>query len=112
MSNDQLSDYELLTMGDGGIFSTVNDLDKWERSFVTNDLVTQISKNRAFTSHHSDGYGYGWFIEYRKRKLHYFHAGGLNGFRALISRFPTEDFSVIMLSNGSFDWLGALLMKS
>ena len=107
-NSGQLDDYELLTMGDGGLFSTINDLDKWERSFVNNDLVSELTKLRAFTSHHSDGYGYGWVVGEVGGATWYSHGGGLNGYRTFISRFPAQDFSIIMLSNGTFDWLGAL----
>ena len=58
-SDGQLQDYELLTMGDGRMFSTANDMDKWEQSFYSNQLISEESKELIFTDHHSDGYGYG-----------------------------------------------------
>lgn len=107
-NNGNLNDYELLTMGDGGMFSSINDLDKWEQSFAANELVSELTKSRAFTDHHGDGYGYGWVINEVKGMTMHHHGGGLNGFRTLISRFPSSEFSIIMFSNGSFDWLGDL----
>ena len=37
--------------------------------------------------------------------VHYAHGGGLAGYRTLISRIPEKGFTVIILSNGSFDWI-------
>ena len=36
---------------------------------------------------------------------HSIHGGGLNVYRSLVSRIPEKQFSVIILSNGSFDWI-------
>jgi CubicO group peptidase (beta-lactamase class C family) len=101
----QLVNYELLTMGDGGMFSTINDLDKWEQSFYTDQLINDASKELAFTSHHSDEYGYGWGIRKIDDHDHYAHGGGLLGYRTLISRIPGKQFSIIILSNGSYGWI-------
>ena len=107
-ANGKLNDYELLTMGDGGMFSTTSDMDKWEQSLYTDTLVSLESLQKAFTSYHSDGYGYGWAIGQFKGLLWYSHDGGLNGYRSSISRFPQKEISIIILSNGSFDWIGKL----
>ena len=107
-SNGDLDDYEILTQGDGGIFSTVNDLDRWEQSFYSNELVSDESKEHIFTSYSNDNYGYGWAILKWEDKDWYLHQGGLNGYSTLIARFPEDRISIIILSNGSYDWIGTL----
>ena len=104
-SNGDLRDYNLLTTGDGGMFSTIDDLDKWEQSFYDNLLINEETKEMAYTSYESDGYGYGWGIRKLEAYDHYAHGGGLEGYRSLISRIPAKDFSVFILSNGSYDWI-------
>ena len=107
-SEGGLRDYDLLTTGDGGMFSTVSDLDKWDQSFYDNSLISEETKRLAYTDYESDGYGYGWGIRNEDGVDHYAHGGGLAGYRTLISRIPSEGFSVIILSNGSYDWVYSL----
>ena len=107
-SNGSLRDYNLLTMGDGGMFSTIADLDRWEQSFYSNALVDESTKQKAYTSYESDGYGYGWGIREVDGVMSYGHGGGLAGYRTFIGRVPSKKFSIIILSNGSYDWIGAL----
>jgi len=59
-------DYPLLTAGDGGLFSTLDDLFLWDQALNTEQLVPKASLEEAFTSGTTnDGtsvdYGFGWF---------------------------------------------------
>ena len=104
-SDGELRDYDLLTTGDGGMFSTINDLEKWDQSFYDDLLISAETKRLAYTSYESDNYGYGWGIRKMEDYEHYAHGGGLAGYRTLISRIPSKEFTVIILSNGSYDWI-------
>ncbi|MGR9308613.1 serine hydrolase domain-containing protein [Rhizobium leguminosarum] len=61
-------DYPLLTTGDGGIFSTLDDFFLWDRALNTERLVSKATMDEAFTSgatHDggSVGYGFGWMTD-------------------------------------------------
>lgn len=104
-SQGVLFDYNLLTTGDGGIFSTIEDLHKWDQSLYTEKLISDETLERAYTSHVPEGYGYGWSVDVYKGLPHYSHGGGLVGYRTHISRFPSVKLTIVILSNGSYDWI-------
>jgi len=59
-------DYPMLTVGDGGLFSTLDDLFLWDQALNTERLVPKAALEQAFTSGTtSDGtpvdYGFGWY---------------------------------------------------
>jgi CubicO group peptidase (beta-lactamase class C family) len=51
-----------LTYAAGGIYSTVEDLYKWNNALNTNKLISKESIKEMFTPH-VESYGYGWFID-------------------------------------------------
>jgi CubicO group peptidase (beta-lactamase class C family) len=59
-------DYPMQTLGDGGLFSTLNDLFLWDQALNTERLVPKAALEQAFTSGTTnDGtpidYGFGWY---------------------------------------------------
>jgi CubicO group peptidase (beta-lactamase class C family) len=95
--------------GAGSIFSTVEDLARWDQALATDRLVTSRTLEEAFTGGPlNDGtrllYGFGWDVFSHKGVKYVTHAGGWAGFKAFILRFPGQRFTVIALSNsGQFD---------
>lgn len=95
---------DILTMGDGGIYSTVEDLFKWDQALYTEILVKQSTLNEAFKpALLNDGsisnYGFGWgIIEYNGKKI-VTHAGELNGFNTIILRQLTDHNTILFLTN-------------
>lgn len=93
-------------LGDGGIYSSLSDLLRWDQALYKSKLVSERVLRTAFFPHvKSDrpglSYGYGWFIgEYRGLK-EISHNGSTIGFRNRIARFPEKHFTVIILSNRS-----------
>lgn len=92
--------------GAGAMYSTTEDLYKWERSFYTDALLSKASKNAMFASTimarlsaSKSHYGYGWYIDTHYGRDRHVHAGGFSGFRAIIARYPSEQLVVIALSN-------------
>lgn len=92
-------------LGDGGIYSSIEDLCKWDRSLYTEKLVSRATLARAFTpqvgnsDHAGASYGFGWYVEpYRGRRA-LWHTGTTVGFRNAILRFPDERSAVIVLIN-------------
>ena len=91
-------------LGDGGIYSSVVDLAKWDAALYSKKLVSESTLRVAFspataTDKPGRSYGFGWFIsEYRGLK-EIFHNGDTIGFRTRIARFPERKFTVIILAN-------------
>jgi CubicO group peptidase (beta-lactamase class C family) len=85
-------------LGDGGIYSSLEDLFRWDQALYTDRLISRASLERAFTPG-LENYGFGWRIDaYRgHRRIH--HTGSTCGFRTVIQRFPEDRFTVIILTN-------------
>ncbi len=97
-------DYEILTTGAGGMFSTVDDLFKWDRALYTDKLVSQKTLEEAYTpTALNDGeisnYGYGWGVVMADGKKTVSHGGSLNGFRTYIGRNLEDQNTLIFLTN-------------
>lgn len=111
------------TLGDGGIYSSIDDLFKWDQALYTTKLVKAATLERIYTvqSHvpatvieeHDDatGYGYGWFIRKKNGDKWVFHSGSSRGFSSRISRNPARQFSIILLSNRTGENLDLLSDK-
>jgi CubicO group peptidase (beta-lactamase class C family) len=91
-------------LGDGGIYSSVEDLSKWDQALYTDRLVSRASLREAFTpgvkiNDEGEGYGFGWFVATYRGLRTVWHYGSTTGFRTAIERFPDERFTVIVLAN-------------
>jgi CubicO group peptidase (beta-lactamase class C family) len=82
----------------GALYSTVEDLVRWDKSLAEGKLLTAESYGAMFTSGKSD-YGFGWFIRDRNGKKEYSHGGGIHGFSTAIVRYPDDKVCVVVLSN-------------
>ncbi|MDT0125343.1 serine hydrolase domain-containing protein [Paenibacillus sp. RRE4] len=85
-------------IGGGNLYSTTEDLFKWDRSLYTERLVTRESLNTIFTAH-GFGYGYGWFIDEDEHRRRVYHGGGIVGFKNEIVRYVDDRITIIMLNN-------------
>ena len=91
-------------LGDGGIYSSVDDLYLWDQSLYTTKLVSAKMLQQAFTppvlpNGKQTSYGFGWEIgEFHGAKA-YRHSGGTMGFRTLILRLPERKTTIIVLAN-------------
>ncbi len=102
------NDYNLLTYGDGGMFSTASDLLKWHMALENNSLVSSKALLEAYTPVElSNGqkrrYGYGWEIGNNLYGKLVFHTGGLAGYRTYIERQLGSSNVIILLTNTSND---------
>ncbi len=82
----------------GGLYSTVEDLYKWDQSLYTEKLVSRRTLNAMF-SPGKGNYGYGWYIEKQLDTRFITHSGWLDGFHSFIVRLPDKQVTVIVLSN-------------
>ena len=104
--NDIFCDYsEALTVGDGGIFSTIGDLFKWDQALYTDTLVSRKSIDLAMNNGlkgEGEQYSFGWNVNVDNmgnKKV--WHTGLDAGFRSVITRYIDKEFTVIILSNSS-----------
>ena len=92
------------TVGDKGVYSTINDLFKWDQALYENKLVSEETKKEAYTklelkngNHYSYGFGFR-LKDYDGHKAVY-HYGKWNGFRTGIIRFIEDTNTIIILSH-------------
>jgi CubicO group peptidase (beta-lactamase class C family) len=110
------------TLGDGGIYSSLNDLRNWDDALRTHTLLSEEEFQPALRpAELNDGsrprwplepnddnlhpgqpvsYGFGWFLDAYQGRQRMWHTGSTMGFRTVIERF-TESYglSVIILAN-------------
>jgi CubicO group peptidase (beta-lactamase class C family) len=97
-------DFEGMSTGDGGVYSTVRDLLRFDQALYTEALLKQTTLAEAFTpASVREGrttYGYGWNINDDVPGKRVWHQGNTAGFRAFIERRLRDRITVIMLTNG------------
>ncbi|MFD2445406.1 serine hydrolase [Bacillus sp. CGMCC 1.16607] len=82
----------------GMVISTANDLLKYDKALYERKIVNEESLKKLFTPE-KDDYAYGWInTEMFGEKVHW-HNGGINGFRSIMSYFPDQGYTIIVLSN-------------
>jgi CubicO group peptidase (beta-lactamase class C family) len=87
-------------LGDGGIYSSIEDLEKWDQALYGGGPLSSESLRLAFTpaTQTDDSnvrYGFGWRITGET----VWHSGETMGFRNVIVRYPSRHFTVIILTN-------------
>ena len=82
----------------GALYSTTEDLLRWEQALYTEKLVSRKSLDEMFTPFKNE-YGYGWGISKQFNRQVIAHGGGIFGFSTFIARFPLERVTIIVLSN-------------
>jgi CubicO group peptidase (beta-lactamase class C family) len=100
-------------LGDGGIYSSIDDLERWDQALREHVLLSEPEMQPAlipvqttsgpagFQSGKPVSYGFGWFLDPYQghRRMH--HDGETIGFRTTIQRFPEDKLTVIVLANRS-----------
>ena len=88
------------TLGDGGIYSSIDELAKWDAALGGDRLLRPASLHHAFrpatlTDDPSVEYGFGWRVTGETR----WHSGETTGFRNVIVRYLEQRLTVIVLTN-------------
>jgi CubicO group peptidase (beta-lactamase class C family) len=98
-------------LGDGGIYTSIDDLEKWDRALRENTLLSESEMQPALTPvEPTDGpakfhsgktlsYGFGWFLDPYQGHRRMFHDGETIGFLTTIQRFADDKLTVIVLAN-------------
>jgi len=87
-------------LGDGGIYSSIDDMAKWDAALYDARLLSDESRRLAFTPHTASDqadvkYGFGWRITGETL----WHSGETSGFRNVIVRYPSRRLTVVILTN-------------
>lgn len=109
-------------LGDGGIYSSIDDLQKWDAALAKHTLLSAAEVNAALTAvvvpggaRRNDGtpvqYGFGWFLDPYHGRARVYHDGETSGFRTTIQRFVDERLTIIILSNRREADVDALALK-
>jgi CubicO group peptidase (beta-lactamase class C family) len=98
-------------LGDGGIYSSIDDLAKWDRALRLHTLLTETEMQPALTPvQPADGaagfpdgkpvkYGFGWFLDPYHGHRRMSHDGSTIGFLTTIQRFPDDGLTIVILAN-------------
>ncbi len=92
-------------VGDKNIYSTVQDLYRWDRALRSGKVIADSLLERAYTPYSNEhagikNYGMGWrLLIYPDKQKIVYHNGWWHGNTASIYRFQTEDFTFIVLAN-------------
>ena len=111
------------TLGDGGVYTSLHDLEKWEAALRNHTLLSNEEMALALTpvkvpDNSVDGpdgkpaaYGFGWYLDPYRGHRRMWHYGETMGFRNNIQRFPDDNLTIIVLSNRADTEPGALALK-
>ena len=105
----ELNDYHIVNdvRGDGGVYSTINDLFKWNMALLDYKVVPKKLLDEAWrvgTLNNGEdfGYGYGWVIGDSSKPKSVFHSGGWVGFATyLYNEIDTRSGYVILTNDSS-----------
>lgn len=91
-------------VGDGNVYSSVEDLYKWDQALYTEKLVKKSTFQEAITPGKLNNgeptkYGFGWFIDEPGKTVS--HTGGWVGFGTIIIRYIDKNRTIVLLDNSS-----------
>lgn len=94
------------TLGDGGIYTNVDDMARWDQALSSGTLAPAAAMTEATTPPALPGgapteYGFGWFIDSYRGVKRWRHTGETSGFRNAILRFPERRLTIVILTNRS-----------
>jgi CubicO group peptidase (beta-lactamase class C family) len=87
-----------LPSGAGGLVSTVGDLDRFTREFLSGMGMPKELVQQSLTPKNSD-YGFGWAIRSARNEQEISHIGDINGFGSFLAYYPTQDIITVVLTN-------------
>jgi len=94
------------TLGDGGIYTNIDDMTRWDQALYTTRRVDAAALQLATTPPELPGgaatqYGFGWFVDRYRGEPRWRHTGETSGFRNAIQRFPGRQLTIVVLTNRS-----------
>jgi CubicO group peptidase (beta-lactamase class C family) len=106
-------------LGDGGIYSSLDDLTRWDEALRDHRLLSEVEMRPALTPvkleptgrrrygpagdaqfrNKPAEYGFGWFLDSYSGHARMWHFGETVGFRTAIQRFVDDNLTIIVLCN-------------
>ena len=92
----------------GAVYSTVEDLFKWDQALYTGKLLSEESKRKIFTGYYNASgglrYGYGWMTKCvptggDDSTRIFVHGGGIYGFNTVMVRQTEKNNCIVLLNN-------------
>lgn len=109
------------TLGDGGVYSNLVDLAKWDEALEKHALLSREEMTAALTPvmlrdgsqphwpaapgednlapNQPVSYGFGWFLDPYRGHARMWHSGSTVGFRTVIERFTADRKTIVILAN-------------
>jgi CubicO group peptidase (beta-lactamase class C family) len=93
------------TYGDKNLYTTPEDLLKWDQAFYTEEIINKTMQDSAFTPYSLErpsmhNYGLGWrLLMMPNGKKVIYHNGRWHGFNAAFARLTDEKVTIIILGN-------------
>lgn len=119
------------TLGDGGIYTSLDDLAKWDDALRNHTLLSAAEFQPAITPENSAAvlpsavddlpkaaaarplaYGFGWFLDPYRGHPRMWHYGSSIGFNTVIERFTENNLTIIILANRTDLDLAALALRA
>ncbi|MFC1544075.1 serine hydrolase domain-containing protein [Gemmatimonadota bacterium] len=99
---------QLDIIGDGSVYTTIEDFFKWDQNFYhnelgngTQDLMDMVLTKGVLNNGEEITYAFGLDIEKHRGLKIVSHTGSWVGFNTIGIRYPDQRFSVVVFSNGS-----------
>ena len=122
------------TLGDGGVYSNLDDLARWDNALAHHTLLSEAGMRPALTPATLAGgastrwprepggdnlapgkpvsYGFGWFLDPYRDRARMWHTGTTTGFRTVIERFPGQKLTIVIQANRTDLDVAALALKA
>jgi len=90
--------YVPILTGGGNLYSTVEDLLRWDRALRDGRLLSPAGYEALYRPER-EHYSYGWVVHEVDGRQILEHTGGVPGFHSIIYRLPKEQLCIVVLSN-------------
>ncbi len=99
-----ISQTTLEMIGDGGIFTTIEDMKRWDDEFSKQEVLKasfweKMTTKGLLNSGAQIDYAAGLFIGNHNGLSYIDHGGAFVGYRAQFLRFPDQEFSIVIFAN-------------
>jgi CubicO group peptidase (beta-lactamase class C family) len=93
-------------IGDGGIFTSIEDMKLWDDAYYKSDILSEsfwnsMTKRGILNNGEAITYASGLFVGDYKGLNSIYHGGAFVGFRANLVRFPDEKTTILQFANRS-----------
>jgi len=95
-------------IGDGSVYTTIEDFFKWDQNFYhnvlgrgTQELIHEVQTRGVLNDGEEISYALGLNVDTHRGLKRVSHTGSWVGFRTVAVRYPDQRFSVVIFGNGS-----------